>query len=375
MPINYLCIDDEPEVEILPLLKSLELATRGLKFSFINPDDFENTAQLIGSKRPDGLLLDLRLDDKANCSGKKARYKAMSLAQHLRTKMTEDKSLSFPIVLWSIDGNFKKSYNRDKTAHDIFDAVYHKGNVSKDCEQLANELVDLVKGYEFIGERLSRGKVLYKILGLSSDDEMKSLDPRMGGKFARMHAFPIHVYAQFLLKTFLRYPGPVINELHLASRLGINVALSNDWVTLLDKKLKGAEYKGAFCKSHPRWWMHEVDKWWNKISEGNFPLRSLSASERVDLIKKKTKLIDIVAAEPIADGYSDKFWTVCEVLKVPLSPNDGIKIVSCDEDWQESEYVSLKGRLERIDFESYEINPLEIQRLKRLIGIVNNADR
>lgn len=375
MPINYLCIDDEPEDEINIFLNSLSEQVEELGFSFANPEEFEDTIKSIKDAFPDGLLLDLRLDDRANANGKKARYKAMSLAQELRTKMTEDRSFTFPIALWSIDSKFKKSYNRDKTAHDIFDAVYHKSDARDRSKEFSEELVNLAKGYKFISAQISQGKVFHKILGLSSDEELKALDPRIGGNLTEIKHYPNHIYARFLLHTFLKYPGPVIDEFLLAARLGIDIGSSNDWSELLDKKLKNTKYKGAFCDLKPRWWMHAIDKWWNEISSGNTALRSLSASERVDLIKKKTKLKNLTPATPITEGYSDKFWTVCHVSnKAPLSPHDGVKIISDTEDWQEPEYVSLKARLERIEHKSYSIDPLEIPRIKRYAEMNKNAD-
>lgn len=368
MPTKYLCIDDETDANIAPFLESLRRGCQDLDFAHENPKEFDVMISFIKDESPDGLLLDLRLDDLPNSDGKKVKYKATSLAQELRTKMTEGTICPFPIVLWSVDGNYKKSYERDKTAHDIFDAVYYKGHISDYHKKYSKELMALCDGYSYISKKISPGRVLHKALDIDYD-ELCNLDPRIGGVLLTdTKHYPIHIYVQFLLKKFLKYPGPVVDEALLAARLGIDIKNSKDWGVLCSKHLKDAEYTGAFSALESRWWMHRIDRWWNKISSGNKPLRSIPASLRAALISQKTKLKDLVAAKPIEPGYSDQFWTVCKVSSnAALAPQDGVAILTAKEEWQENEYVSLNAVFERKHTDLYKISPLETSRITRLI--------
>ena len=126
MPTSYTVIEDEDESAVLPVLELVEKKASGLRFTVVKPAPFDEQVRQLVQATPDGLLLDLRLDQKPGESGRRVQYRAVSLAQELRTRMTEGALISFPIALWSIASKFKRSYRRDSSSHDLFDAVYDK---------------------------------------------------------------------------------------------------------------------------------------------------------------------------------------------------------------------------------------------------------
>ncbi len=123
MPIRFLCLDDE-EAKVKPIVELIENANSDIKIDVRTPIQFDDEVRQLGKASFDGLLLDLRLDRATDEGGNRVNYRALSLAQELRTRMTEGEINAFPIVLWSVDANFKVSFDRDETGHDLFDAQY-----------------------------------------------------------------------------------------------------------------------------------------------------------------------------------------------------------------------------------------------------------
>ncbi|MBI1921146.1 MAG: hypothetical protein HYS23_08710 [Geobacter sp.] len=368
MPINYICIDDESSTDVDPLLKSVCETTGELKIDRHKPVEIGKQVDFIKSKDPDGLILDLRLDQQKNEEGYKVPYHGLALAQELRTRMTEKRLNSFPIVLWSVDSKFKDSYDRDSTSHNLFDKIYVKDTeFTHEPARVASELVALVKGYLKIikGQEPVKGH-FQRILGLA-EGASDTWDPRIGEKFLSQYKYPPHEYARYILRELIEVQGPLIDENVLAARLGVEQEISVDWgkCKLL---FTGCYYKGAFCEAWPRWWAAEVDKWWTFQTKAPGPLRRLSAEERVEFLKTKLKSKGLVAAKPIEEGYSTRFWTICQGLEKPLDPIDGLRS-SCAElkAWQDPPFLSIKAALERIGRDRrVVVHPLERERLAEI---------
>ena len=132
----------------------------------------------------------------------------------------------------------------------------------------------------------------------------------------------------------------------LASRFGIDIKKSDDWKKLKEY-FKKAKYTGVFSDGWNRWWMHLVDDIF--YTETETYLSYLDANERVELLKKITNLGKLVAAEPIQENNSSRFWTYCMILERPLDPLEGFKINTPTEPkpWQEYSYCSLYSILEQ----------------------------
>jgi hypothetical protein len=349
--VKYLFIDDEKDL-------STEAITDGFNDTGIitviyhRAENFKD--QLIYFDKElikyDGLIIDLRLD--GNLS-QNLRYTAVSLAQEIRTKAATKKGyIDVPIILCSTDQKIKALYEKDQTSHDLFD--YHiLKEASPNWREHSLKLKTIAAGYKTI-KRL--GFNLEKIFGR----DISKLDQRILGKFLDKNIFPVHALAGHIIKEIIEQPGPLINDLYLASRLGIDIKKSTDWEKLINQHFNDAKYTGVFSTGWDRWWADCVIEIFNRLTGQR--LSTLKAIDRVTLLKEKTKLNKLTAATPIDNSVSTNFWTICEYYKKPLDPMEGFKVFSYKElrPWQDERYLSFEAAAER----KGKIHPTEKARLE-----------
>jgi hypothetical protein len=374
--VKYLCIDDQPEDFIQPLLNKLSSCKDGLDFARMHPQEFESQFEriheLAAAGQCFGLLVDLRLDQDADLeNGSKVYYRGPTLAQELRTRMAEGLLPSFPIVLWSMNDNIVHSYAPDSSSHDLFDAVYAKDDGQHVLgESIALELFWLAAGYCELTQLFERGSAftLEEVAGLVEGDR-DYLDPRL---ISFLKGKVVYEIAGKVLNTLIRSEGVLVSEGMLAARLGVDIERSADcWPSLLSK-IKDTSYSGVFHEAWPRWWMHRIDAWWADLVAFKASLRKYSASDRVALINEKFDL-NLVAALPIAENYSVRYSTICVATGRALDPVDGFKVFSPQQDsWQDSKYVSAYAVLERLKKSEWVLDPLEVERFKQLTERLKN---
>jgi hypothetical protein len=375
MVTNYLYLDDEKPQTVEPYTREVEKHASGLKITLHSPQVYQDQIAKLRQANFDGIILDLRLDQFVNWEqpeGKRADYRATTLAQEIRTRATEGNFEDCPLVLWSTDAKFKKSFNRDDTGHDLFDLTCIKDDIldERKAKEIAARLVSLVVGYKQItkikGEHKRSKDQLYRFLGFN--DDVDFLDPRIAASFGtREGPVPVHEYARFLIYDLLKPTGPLIDEATLAARLGIDVSSSPDFEGLRETHFKQAKYKGPFSMGWPRWWTYLVEERWLKLKGNAGPLRSLPASERVAFLQKFFGLKKIVAAKPMAQGYSERFWTVCKATALPLDPRDGLIVQTRNSKvWQDKPYVSMQAALDgTVEELGLKIDPTDQDRLNR----------
>jgi hypothetical protein len=374
MPTNYLCLDDEAAL-VQPIVQLLEQANADLRIEVRPPVPFDEEIRQLGKESFDGLLLDLRLDRAADKDGKRVNYRALSLAQELRTRMTEGEIASFPLILWSVDDNFKISYDKDETSHDLFDRQYYKASIIDDKKTVAAEMMDLSKGYKTINSFKSRTvKSIYDRL-IDLPDAFDTLDGRIANDIAENRSFPAHVFARSILQNLIFGSGPLVDEKVLAARLGIDIDQSLDWSKLKTRLTDAARYTGVFGIAWPRWWMFKILSEWKKICP-TAALQRLDAEERVDVLKKAFRLPRLSAAKPLVEGYDTRFWYVCKFLRAPLSPTDAVQLSVDRREWQDGVYASLKAILDRLHKSNgYEIHAFERARIDELMASLRNAKK
>jgi len=316
----------------------------------------------------DGLLLDLRLEDNIN----KIEYRGSTLAQEIRTRQKEKKMSTFPIVLFSANDKLLESL--DKTAKDLFDFCQEKSELNNfgDIPEFRNRLISLAAGYK----KLSRidKKTFENIL---TTNELCFLDKRFVNNVEEQLKLPIHNIAKFIISELLDKQGYLISELVLAARLGIDKDKSLDWTELLEL-LSASKYDGIFSDFWIRWWMPVIDSWWYSSVSHNKYLRSLSSTQRVDLIKEKTGLQNLSPIIKNEKCSSDSFWTICKGTNIPIDTVDGL-VISNQENlypWQDKEYVSIYEALEETNKNAWkDILPSEKIRLEKLKKIFGNVHR
>ena len=341
MAIKYLYLDDDSEGTVGRIAKALSVPDQ-LEVTYRRVRPFGPEVASILSKEIsfDGLLLDLRLDQDAEY-GEKVEFTATTLAQFLRTKVYDEavKLPDFPIVLCSQQDKIGM-FSVDLSSHDLFDYKFRKEEVVDEALTIAQRLTDLVQGYQMI--RPTEGD-WSKILQY----DVQLLDARIFSRFTGRKNLAIHEYARHLLHELLKPVTDLISEDILAARLGIDIINSADWPILRDEFFLDAHYTGAFCESWQRWWQPRVHQVFENLC--GTTLASINGAQRVSLLVERTKLAGLLAATPIDHNHSNWYWTICQAYKTPLDPSEGFRLSSEREPftWQDYDYISLKGLLER----------------------------
>jgi hypothetical protein len=259
----------------------------------------------------------------------------------------------------------------------LFDELFDKDDLLMAAPETAGKLVALAEGYGQIRRTVAAGPAagstrLTQLLSLD-DSQRHWLDKRVDAAIGRLVGEDVgaaHVYARFILRELIRRPGPLINDLLLAAWLGIEPADSPGWETLIAKQVTPLQYRGALASFAPRWWATGILEWWEATVGTDDSLLLLPAPERVARIADATRL-RLAPARPIEDGQSDRFTTICEVLRRPLDAADGFRVDEREpEAWQRTRYISPKVVRERIDYHKHQwrVHPIERPRVEAMFA-------
>lgn len=341
--LKYLYIDDENDASVESIrdgfndvgLIEVEL------YPLEETPSFEELRNKLISIDFDGLILDLRLDgDGPN----KVGFSATTLAQDLRTIQSRNELKAYPIVLCSTLPKIRKTYNADKSSHDLFDYKFEKSD-EPDYDKFSQKMKSLAKWYLWLGESQ---KSIYDVLNRK---DLNNIDSRIYEEFLISDTpFLPNDYARFIINNLFHHPGTLIKERTLAARLGIDIDKSKDWNVLKEDIFAETSYSGLFSDGWKRWWSDKVIDRFMEFSKGQHPV-SLNAEQRVEIIMAMTELKDLVPARPIELCVSTEFWTICEGHKRPLDPLEGLVVFEKSEikPWQENKYISFHAaEVERI---------------------------
>lgn len=366
MSDKWVCIDDESEAALGPYLTALNSGPTGIQIERASIQDIGPLIDGLKQYNALGFLIDLRLDEVASQSGTKAAFRGLTLAQELRTRMTEGEIQSLPLVLWSVDRKLRSSWDGDNTGHDLFDRVYVKDkDVGHNPMLVANELSSLSTGYANLRRRVGVGySHFWKTLGIE-EDEASGLDPRISEDLAGRERHFAHEWARFIMGQLIDRPGPLISEDLLAARLGIDRSKSLAWPKLQQRITVECGYDGVFADGWKRWWSHRLDAWWRALPFSPGPLRKITATDRVAFLCNNLNDNGLTAAPPILSGYSEHYWVICKGLDMPLDVSDGVVAVLPDlKAWQDRPYLSFKAALDRTGRPKWRPHPFEEARLR-----------
>lgn len=351
---SLLYLDDEKDRLVLPIKEKLE--DQGiLAITVDKPKSFEDEIDKLLAILPEfnGIVLDLQLNGPQE-DGSQVRYQAPSLAQQLRILTSEGKAKDIPIFLCSTDDKIKTSFKRDFTSHDLFDWTFMKDEITIET---IGKICSIIEGYEKITNDV---KDFSDLLQRDYND----LDQRILSRFVNEENPPVHEVARIIFKEVVQEPGLLINEAILAARLGVNKDKSKDWFAVLEN-FKTTKYTGVFDSGWNRWWADQVADLFESLTQEN--LGFINATERVNAIKAKFNLENLVPAEALPLSNSTNFWTICQATGNPIDTFEGFKIDKKKEPrpWQDYSYVSLYALMERIaEANNIKLHPSEFERFE-----------
>lgn len=344
--INYWCIDDDCSTAASGIELINASSSGALQVTLKEPKTLKDILSDVARDKPDGLILDLRLDEVPSKEKYIADYRAGTLAQQLRSLAIEQGIVDIPIVLWSSEPNLRKSYVNDVLSHGLFDHVYVKNRVVDNPSKVASELIAFAKGYKEIAEQLRNPAIklteLLRVDGASAEFIESIVLSATSWDKLRLSTSSL---ARWILRRLMRSPGPLIDEKVLAARLGVSIDNSPGWAELLKKYFIQADYRGPFAELMPRWWALNVERWW-MAQKPPAPLSLLAAEDRIAFLKEKFGIESLKVAENPGKTSSTFFWYVCEKTYVPLDPKDGLAMIDEDlESWNEPQLVSIEYAL------------------------------
>ena len=336
---NIIYLDDERDALIKAIIQKLE-TPGSLKITWFKPTPFEEELNHLKGILEDfnAIFLDLKLDGEQE--GKpKVHYQAPPLAQMIRTLATEKSIPNLPIFLCSTEDKINQSYSKDFTSHDLFDWTFIKDEID---ECTVKKIEAIINGYIQIDKSPKNFDILLQ-------RNYKDIDQRILSRFVNEENPPTHEIARYIFKGIVKPGGIMINELTLASRLGVDIGKSEDWTILIESFFQKSKYTGIFSESWTRWWNDLMLDIFEELTNEN--LASLEAIDRVKLLKSATGLEKLYAAEPMQFSSSSYFWNICEITGLPVDPFEAYKIDNKVEPlpWQDYKYVSMFGMVERPD--------------------------
>lgn len=333
---KYLYIDDE-SINAVEAVRDGFNDTSLIEVTIEEPQGFKEQKKdfLKRLNDYDGLILDFRLDQNMQLD---VSYNAPAIAQELRTLFLDKENdlKACPIILCSTDERMRATYDADKTSHDLFDYKFLKG-ADPNWSKFAIKLKSLAKGYRYLNEGNTS---VDKILGR---EDISKIDIRITERFIIEDSIlSTYDIAHFVIKELFHHPGILIKERLVASRLGIDIEKSGEgWNELKSNILEKFKFTGLFSDGWERWWSDKIIDFFKDISGKRLSI--LDASERVAILKDKLNIQTLVAAKPIKYCTSTQFWTVCEGMKQPLDPLEGLRVYeSVDlKPWQDPKFISF----------------------------------
>lgn len=360
MKPKYLYIDDESPEQLISIVNGFN-DVGIIEVELVNLEElrnFEALKSFIIKQNPNGLIIDLRLDGEGI---NRLDFPATTLAQDLRTLAASKEISFFPMVLCSTSPKMRKTYDTDKTSHDLFDYKFEKSQ-SPEWKKFSIKLKSLSDNYKkIVNAKLTIDDILDR-------KDWKKFDRRIFEKFLdNEYDIFVNDIAQFIIKELFNHQGILIKERNLAARLGVDIELSGeDWEKIKDF-FNDCKYNGVFGDGWERWWFDRIEEKFEKISQGT-KLQNLNAIQRIEFLNKVG--FKLTPAEPIKPYCkSAEYWTICEYFKRPLDPLEGIRIFESNEikPWQEPRYLSNTAALERRGRDKgLRPHPSELERLEDL---------
>jgi len=304
--------------------KSLsEVMPELLSVGFSLPNErLEEMADTLLKAHWDFIALDFRLDESPVVikAGEPAvnRYRASTIAQHLRDRIIDNPENDLPLILLSNEDKIKNMFRHDTTAEDLFDLVVPKEQLADSiasAEIVARKIVDLAAAYKEAKDIIKAGKPKFvmRLTALTDDREGSILDHQSIRAVDRLNC--PHQIIPRIEKLLIDRSGILVSQEHLLAKLGV----ATDSVDLesLRKALRAenTDYRGILSAAWPRWWWHRVDSLMRKLLD--HPLQSMTGAERVIAINKALGIALTPARSTTTDTSDEYFWVACASCNQP----------------------------------------------------------
>lgn len=331
MAYKILYIDDQDVAS-----READLKNLGFEVETHKPTNNFKDIELKVRDNIHALILDYKLTEG---EGEQACFDEPTIAQFVRTMHSID-GFNIPIILMSNQTIYIKNYKNDFTSQDLFDFTITKQDFNINKEIFGRKLNSFITSYQ----KIKDDNNLIKTLGLEENQTI--LHSRLISSYEKLGNNHFKV-SSLIYDDLISAVGLTIGEDILSARLGVSKD-SEDWSKLLEL-LKDTFYIGVFSDIKNRWWMEKVNSWWNEKISPETSLRRLNAEERVELLKSKLKLKNLIALTKTKHSVSSNFWTICKHSKEPLDPFDGIELLNDYLPWQEKKYISIDSALEKME--------------------------
>lgn len=352
MSIKYLYIDDDRYDMVKNYISALEnQSNECFKIHHRQVMNMKDVVNLVRDERYQGIIIDQQLTATSD-EDLRVDYFGTTLAQHLRTVMAIGELPVMPLILLSNEDKIVESFTPDDSSQDLFDFVIKKNKlpVAGVPEKSAIALIELFNAYKVANEVHNKNgddihdAGIIKLLGVD-ETKFNRIDKRFID-YIKAKSHDTHAVISAIYTTLIRSAGMLVTENMLLTRLGIDSKGSPDWKEL-KSSLENCLYTGVFS-TKSRWWFSLIEDWWFSISPENPVLQSLNVKERVDILKKKTGLINL---EPLQLSYkgeqSSHLWVNCVATDVPLDPYDALRARDPDlKAWEQPKYLDLLAVLE-----------------------------
>lgn len=246
-------------------------SSAGLPCEVMSPS--ASKAELVGAISDgafDLVILDYRLDDLPEVG-----YRGGSVAAELK-----EKDPLVPIALFTAAEKRVNFASRNPALSDVFDLVIEKESAQRlpDRRRVAQELADLAHGFREIREAFQRSRrataqeILSKCMR-ARRGELPAQANVAGGREAGAHV------ARRILKTLLRYPGPLLDADKARALLGLAKQAFRKSEVL--GWLEEARYEGVFSVLQERWWKGRVQALLIAASGESIPIASSERAKAV----------------------------------------------------------------------------------------------
>lgn len=246
-----LLVDDHAEDRKI----AQRLTASGLQCEAIAPGEsldslVQTIEERVATRAADVILLDYRLDDVVS-AGTRFPHRAGALAADLKERRP-----LLPLVLLTTEEKLQQWLHRTSQVHTLFDLVILKTRITtgEGLKRAVAAVDDLVRGFRTLEERYDASATAWigfgTLLGATSveGNDLETAFPT-GPPVTPAEA------ANWLLRSLLDRPGPLLPLYDAAARLGVSVASFLENVSELEQ----LRYVGPFSGLRPRWWRGRLE--------------------------------------------------------------------------------------------------------------------